>query len=102
MKVGKIGRTSLVIAIVLYVVFSIPMWVFCAIAAFPGSSGKSPICLIVEDIGQYLILLCGFFTVVFLANLFCDDSSAREREMQRQILIESPRALVPDDEEIRV
>lgn len=43
----------------------------------------------------------GLFVILFILNKLCDDSSAREREMRRQIALESPRVLMPDDEKRR-
>jgi len=66
------------------------MFLLCFAGAMSTTIDESPLCLI-----------CGFFTVVFLLDLFCDDSSAREREMRRQIALESPRVIMPDDEKRR-
>jgi hypothetical protein len=40
-----------------------------------------------------MILICGF-----IGNRLLDDSSAREREAKRQIMLESPHVLMPDEE----
>lgn len=77
------------------------MFLLCFAGAMSTSIDQSPLCPIIRDVGEYLILISGFFTVVFLVDLFCDDSSAREREMRRQIALESPRVIMPDDEKRR-
>ncbi len=92
---------SIVIAIVLYSSLTIPFFLLCFGGAISSSIDQSPLCPIIRDVGQYIGLICGFFTVVFLVDLFCDDSSAREREMRRQIALESPRVIMPNDERRR-
>ena len=99
--VGRIGRVSIIIAIVLYSSVAIPTLLLCFAGAVTSSAVQSPLCPIIRDVGQYLYLICGFLTVVFLMDLFCDYSSAREREMRRQIALESPRVIMPDDEKRR-
>ncbi len=46
------------------------------------------------------LILCAV-VILFILNRICDDPSAREREMRRQIALESPRVLMPDDEKRR-
>ena len=49
--------------------------------------------------GGLFILYSG--VILFVLNRLCDDSSAREREMRRQIAFESPRVIMPDEEKRR-
>ena len=53
--------------------------------------------------GAFLVVtfIGGLFVILFILNKLCDDSSAREREMRRQIALESPRVIMPDDEKRR-
>jgi len=58
-------------------------------------------CQLVLGIFAAATLIGGLFFILFVLSKLCDDSSAREREMRRQIALESPRVLMPDDEERR-
>ena len=75
------------------------MMILCMPASFTVSAVASPLCPFIEYAAQYLLPISGIFGVIFVLDIVCDDSSAREREMRRQIALESPRVLMPDDDE---
>lgn len=99
--VGRIGRVSVALAIVFWCSWAIPAFILCFPAAFTVSAQESYLCPGIRYAAQYLILLSGFFGVIFIFDIVCDDSSAREREIRRQIELESPRVLMPEEEEPR-
>lgn len=46
----------------------------------------------------YLSLLSIVLMCAFIGNLLLSDPSAREREAKRQIMLESPHVLMPDED----
>ena len=74
---------------------------FLGIGCFWNGPSGNLVCQLILGIYVALTLIGGLFVILFILNKLCDDSSAREREMRRQIALESPRVIMPNDEKLR-
>lgn len=89
------------IVVVTFVVLFVTSWFllfwYCAPSAFGGTD--SPLCPLMEEIAGYITLIAILLAVVCLISWVADDTSAREREAKRQIMLEAPHVLMPPEED---
>lgn len=86
-----------VIFLVLYAASWVLVFWACSPSVFGGTD--SPLCPLVEEITGYLTLIAILSLVIFVISKVADDSSARDREAKRQIVLEAPHVLMPPEEE---
>ena len=100
---GKKGDRVVYLVVLLGLTFLILGYIFC-LGRLLGEQifqTNPSYCRLVQDTGLVASLILGAIVIIFILNKICDDSSAREREMRRQIALESPRVIMPDDEKRR-
>ena len=97
--VSRVGKVSLVIAIVAWNIVAIPAYFLCLPAAFSANTQQSPLCPLIGLVSEYLLPISGIFGMLFMIDLIFDTSEEQERKTREQIEFEKEWEVRPTCED---